>query len=792
MKTVGPFVAARSLDNGFSGAAQPVKVLHALDRLTGMPALVYLLPQAVTLPELPDTPSLLTYIEAGIQGEQAYVASELPPHAGLASDPLQTALGGLRALNALHEAGLVHGGVGPHQLWEWDGDVRLAGAALPWGAAQGALAAPEGGRSPAADLYALGVTLLRMGPLPAGLSDLLSPYPAQRPSARDALARFNAGPPLPTPPAPLMVQAPLHPREVAHTPAPDAPLPLIADPEQRVAPLLPAVDVTQPLPDDPVIADAAGLPVFDWEEVDSGKVPEPSGPHVAAAEPAGSEPAEVQPVETESAAQSVEIETLGAVTVIGAGFPATLPTVACVHCFPTDASSVTAPPDATESELLDFLAAFPTLGAPPQTAPLDAGHAPPLPEAEPAAEPPIQVGPVPDPAALTAEAQPVITGPSASPRAACAFRRAGNPSADKPRIGKPSADGPSAARRARSGSADIFPSTQTGQDRLEPGRRVAGQERWRGWGFCGHAPSGPADGPPPFVRPPNQSRASRSSTNRFNPAWLLALVVIAVLVVLLVQRGARSGSAATVAACCTVTAQLVGSSGQGLSAPVRVSVLSAPAESRLKAGALIGQAPGPLPLDMPGSYALRVVGDGYAAQTVNVTVPTTQPPGDQAEVRTASDDQARRGSISPSVQSQRPHLQVLGPRIVLARAEAGRDGHGPARLHRARTQEALEGVGADSGVVDQCQNLPARRGDGGGLRQQPGILALAAPHPRFRARETRRIENHQVERFVALAEPPQPLEHVAVEKVGVRGAQMAQGRSFPGPRPAPYATDRDS
>ncbi len=141
----------------------------------------------------------------------------------------------------------------------------------------------------------------------------------------------------------------------------------------------------------------------------------------------------------------------------------------------------------------------------------------------------------------------------------------------------------------------------------------------------GTPPPGPADGPPSSVRPPNQSRASRSSTNRFNPVWLLALVVIAVLVVLLVQRGARSGSAATVAACCTVTAQLVGSSGQGLSAPVRVSVLSAPADSRLKAGALIGQAPGPLPLDTPGSYALKVVGDGYAAQTVNVTVPTTQP-----------------------------------------------------------------------------------------------------------------------------------------------------------------------
>ena len=103
---------------------------------------------------------------------------------------------------------------------------------------------------------------------------------------------------------------------------------------------------------------------------------------------------------------------------------------------------------------------------------------------------------------------------------------------------------------------------------------------------AGTPPPGPADSPPSFVRSPKQSgeRGSRSSTNRFNPVWLLALVVVAVLVVLLVQRGARSGSPAAVAACCTVTAQLVGSSGQGLSAPVGVSVLSAPAESRLKSG----------------------------------------------------------------------------------------------------------------------------------------------------------------------------------------------------------------
>ncbi|UWX63277.1 hypothetical protein [Deinococcus rubellus] len=621
MKTVGPFVAARSLDTGFSGAAQPVKVLHALDRLTGLPALVYLLPQAAALPELPETPSLLPYIEAGIQGEQAYVACELPPHAGLASDPLQTALGGLRALNALHEAGLVHGGVGPHQLWEWDGEVRLAGAALPWGEAQGALAAPEGGVSPAADLYALGVTLLRMGPLPAGLSDLLSPYPAQRPSARDALARFNAGPPLPTPPAPLMVQAPLHPREVRSAPPPEAPLPLIADPEQRIAPLPssllpPALGAAELLPDDQAAADSAGLPVFDWGEVEAGEPP-----------------------------QTVEA---GAV-----------PTVQVALTQSDAPSPVPAQPDATESEMLDFLAAFPTDDAQAVSveAELVAPSADelPAPGGEPAgqllasADPtPGPVLSVPSPVAQPAEPETqelqsgevqvdkatgeetqVLVFSSAVPESVITAGEAAQVRPDpsgsetaRPDVQPPSTPAPEAAPSA---SSRQLKSVKIGWSQDGAWQVKKGSEDVAAVGA--HTPS-PADGLLPLARPTTRVPSSphRPSANRFNPLWLLVLVLAAVLVMLLAQRAFRSsGPALSAAACCTVTAQLVGSSGQSLSAPVKVSVVSAPAASRLKVGALIGQAPGPLALDTPGNYALNVVGDGYAAQTVNVTVPTAQP-----------------------------------------------------------------------------------------------------------------------------------------------------------------------
>lgn len=610
MKTVGPFVAARPLDSGVSGAAQPITTLHALDRLTGLPALVYLLPQAVTLSELPDSPSLLPYVEAGIQGEQTYVACELPPHAGLASDPLQTALGGLRALNALHEAGLVHGGVGPHQLWEWDGEVRLAGAALPWGEAQGALAAPEGGVSPAADLYALGVTLLRMGPLPAGLSDLLSPYPAQRPSARDALARFNAGPPLPTPVAPLMVQAPLHPREPGRSPS-EAPLPLIADPEQRIAPL-PAAIAAASLPDDPV---PAGLPVFDWGGAEAGESPEPTGAH------AGPQPA--------------EIKTTG-----------------------TDAVPTAAQPDATESELLEFLAAFPAADAPPMVVLAPPPQAVtveaepelddeevvallPAPEAEPAEAPLASADLAPDPATPPAEAEALVFS-SAAPAPVITAGEAAQvrPETAPADSGLPNPPAPEAAMSAVSAAAAVVSPRQLrpvkigwSQDGAWQVKKESGDAAAAG---VDARPPGSVGGPPPLVRPPNrasatqpsaaQPRARRSTDSRFNPLWLLVLVLAVVLLVLLAQRAFRSNDPAVGAsACCIVTARLVGSSGQSLSAPVKISIGTAPAASRLKAGTLVGQAPGPLALDTPGDYALKVVGDGYAPQTVNVTVPTAEP-----------------------------------------------------------------------------------------------------------------------------------------------------------------------
>ncbi|GAA5435603.1 PEGA domain-containing protein [Deinococcus aquaticus] len=177
MKPIGPYVAARELP-GRTGS--PVRTLRATDRLTGMPVLLHVLPYPLTLPDLPDHPALLPVVDSGMDGDQAYVVTELPLQARPADDALLTARGALAALSALHERGLTHGGLNAAQLWSVDGRVLLAGAGLPWG----------GDPLPSDDLYALGVLLAGMGTLPAALRPLTE-QPGHL-SAAAALARLNS------------------------------------------------------------------------------------------------------------------------------------------------------------------------------------------------------------------------------------------------------------------------------------------------------------------------------------------------------------------------------------------------------------------------------------------------------------------------------------------------------------------------------------------------------------------------------------------------------------------------
>ncbi len=206
MKPLGPYVAARDLPGRMNS---PVRTLRATDRLTGMPVLLHALPAPQALPALPEQPNVLRPSDCVVMGAEAFMVTELPLQARPAQDPELTARGALAALAALHERGMTHGGLSASQLWSVDGEVRLAGAGLPWG----------GDPRPQDDLYALAVILHEMG----GIPDVLRPL-LETPGRLDARAALRLLPALPHAEAALSADAPVTPvaaqRPVASSPAP--------------------------------------------------------------------------------------------------------------------------------------------------------------------------------------------------------------------------------------------------------------------------------------------------------------------------------------------------------------------------------------------------------------------------------------------------------------------------------------------------------------------------------------------------------------------------------------------
>ncbi|WP_110884813.1 hypothetical protein [Deinococcus yavapaiensis] len=181
MKTLGPYVVTRALREGV------VTTLSGVDRLTGLEAVLFLVRGDVLLPNL-QHPMLLGYSDLGLWSDGMYAVSTLPPGSRPAVHPASVAVGVLEALAWLHARNLVHGGLTREQVWEVSGGVVVSGAALPWGALDGGYDAPEGGKSAAADLFALGRILEDLGEVPSGLSRLLASDPVTRGTALEALA----------------------------------------------------------------------------------------------------------------------------------------------------------------------------------------------------------------------------------------------------------------------------------------------------------------------------------------------------------------------------------------------------------------------------------------------------------------------------------------------------------------------------------------------------------------------------------------------------------------------------
>ena len=186
-------------------------------------------------------PGVAPVVDAVVEDGAPWVISVLPPGRTLGEivaddgpvSPAAAALIGLQVLDALAAAGVPHGELTPYDLViAENGQVQVTGfATTPLGAVgTRGFGAPEGGPGPAADLWALGVTLHvavegrmpggprpRAGALGPALDALLARDPADRtdPEAIRPLLVEAAGEPLdpPAPPAPAPVEV-IHDPEV--------------------------------------------------------------------------------------------------------------------------------------------------------------------------------------------------------------------------------------------------------------------------------------------------------------------------------------------------------------------------------------------------------------------------------------------------------------------------------------------------------------------------------------------------------------------------------------------------
>ncbi len=126
----GQYIADKVMAHGEITSA------YGIDRITGMPVLVYTSDQLLTTHSL-SHPHLALTLESGNVGELYYLVQELPMGFTAIKSLRGAALEqfyqqGLEVLKFLDTQGQPHGGITWGQVW-WDGrDLLLTGAGLPW------------------------------------------------------------------------------------------------------------------------------------------------------------------------------------------------------------------------------------------------------------------------------------------------------------------------------------------------------------------------------------------------------------------------------------------------------------------------------------------------------------------------------------------------------------------------------------------------------------------------------------------------------------------------------------
>lgn len=639
MKPIGPYVAARELPGSASASlpASPVRTLRATDRLTGMPVLLHVLPYALNLPTLPEHPHLLPITDSGMDGENAYVVTELPPYAQPASDPRLSAPGALSALAALHASGLTHGGITPAQLWQFGGTVALAGAGLPWRPAPA---------TPADDLHDLAHTLQALRVLPTALRPLLdSP---QNWTAEQALARLHGQPGAATPAtgspavqkaavqtAPNIqtapaVQAPSAPQVVTAAPAPSASSARTqvsektAPRSQTPAPQTPATEVR------PKANSAAGT----------------SASAGTAAPDAGANQASVTPTATDWLTEA------GAPAGPGSAVPVPTPDQPAA-----DASIPDTNASGQDSQTITTVAVPVPVSAPGGTD-HDRGDAGATPaEAAPSTRPPPRpvVSPFSGAPAGQVEtpqerrkrqneerrAQAMLDSQAAAQRKAQRLQaereQAGHAAGEAEagtvpppiQFGFPEGDAPTAPRLSMREVDRLPASLRRPREDAQPGQ----PSRLPAGGADGHRPARRVDPIRIGWDEDDSWRVIRTPTAPPPPAaptlprWLLPVLAAAVILAGLVwawralQPASPGTGAAPSAACCTVPVTLRGAAG----VTATLTVEKAPRGASLEPGQSLGKAPGKLNFPVEGTYQLRVMAQGYTPASLTVVVPRTQP-----------------------------------------------------------------------------------------------------------------------------------------------------------------------
>lgn len=679
MKPLGPYVAARDLPGRMNS---PVRTLRATDRLTGMPVLLHGLPGPLPLPDLPAHPGVLPFAECVLVAGEAFMVTELPLQARPAQDPDLTARGALAALAALHGRGVVHGGLSASQLWSVDGEVRLAGAGLPWG----------GDARPADDLYALAVILHEMGGVPGALRPLLD-APGTL-DARAALRLLHA----PTTQLRAAPDTPEHTEaapgaSAATTPVTPEPVPVLTDPTPTAAAptafsQAPSVQVAtvqvasvqatpaQPAPNTPPAGDASGA------RGRRGRGSRFRLPGLGATREAAAPDELTTPVPTATAATvaaSVEAVPASALAPVVPADGPTLPPAAAILPDARGTGITADVPVAADAPAHDGTPIVLGDGAIPAPA-AGTGQAG-APKGSAPAEPPV----LPD-----VPAQPAGTGGPLSPQErrrrehearqehaqrdaqAAAERRAQRleqrqqeqrtqeppvapapiqigfddlpeweTDAPAPRSGVQIREVPrlpESLRRAPlpgdpAAGEDQGPAAEVPVGALPARRRVGepiriGWDEDDSWRVVREAPA------PVRTRRPLVWRAL------FWVVLVAAFVGMALLLTRVVQArgagpvtpasvpqvsgaGAASGGADASAAPQAQTVQFTVRGVAGATA--RLSVEQSPKEANLAPGASLGTAPGRVTFPVPGTYRVRVVVDGFAPGSMTVTVPRSQP-----------------------------------------------------------------------------------------------------------------------------------------------------------------------